>query len=106
MKKIAFERPCSFSLLFLSNETEADRWDSTTEPCEQTRFNDLTGVDSLAAPVVGLIVFLAVQFLERNGPLVDFDKNGVMIPYLKKGQGFDELEEREDEKAEQAFQED
>lgn len=85
------------------DEPEADRWDSTTEPCEQTRFNDLTGVDSLAAPVVGLIVFLAVQFLERNGPLVDFNKSGVMIPYLKEGQGFDEVEGKDDK---EGFEED
>jgi Na+/proline symporter len=65
---------------------EADRWDPSAEPCDQSRFKDLTGVDSLAAPVVGLIVFMAVQFLERNGPLVDFSKEGNMIPYVKEGQ--------------------
>jgi Na+/proline symporter len=72
------------------DEEEADRWDSSAEQCEQTRLNDFTGVDSLAAPVVGLIVFVAVQFLERNGPIVDFNKDGNMIPYLKKGQGSDD----------------
>ena len=74
---------------------EADRWNPDVEPCDQTRFNDLTGVDSLAAPVVGLIVFIAVQFLERNGPLIDFNKSGNMIPYMKEGQGFDESKDTE-----------
>lgn len=72
------------------DEEEADRWDSSAEQCEQTRLNDFTGVDSLAAPVVGLIVFVTVQFLERNGPIVDFNKDGNMIPYLKEGQGSDD----------------
>jgi len=82
------------------DELEENRWDQSSEPCEQSRFNDLTGVDSVAAPVVGLIVFMTVQFLERNGPLIDFKKDGVMIPYLKEGQGYDEdkdLKEGHDE---------
>lgn len=65
---------------------EADRWDPSVESCEQERFNDLTGVDSLVAPVVGCIVFVFVQILERNGPLVEFAKDGNMTPYLKEGQ--------------------
>lgn len=76
-----------------SRNLHPDLWDVDTEPCEQTRFNDLTGVDSLSAPIVGLIVFVAVQFLERNGPLIKFDKDGVMAPYLKDGQGEEYSEE-------------
>lgn len=68
------------------DETEEVRWDQSTEPCGQERFSDLTGVDSLAAPVVGLIVFMIVQFLERNGPLIEFNSTGVMSPYMKEGQ--------------------
>lgn len=75
------------------DEPAADLWDTDAEPCEQKRFNDLTGVDSLSAPIVGLIVFVAVQFLERNGPLIEFDKDGVMAPYLKEGQGDENSEE-------------
>ena len=65
---------------------EADRWDDTAEPCEQARFEDFTGVDSLAAPVVGLIVFVVVQLLEKKGPIIEFNKEGLMSPYLKEGQ--------------------
>ncbi len=78
------------------DEAAADLWDLDAEPCEQERFNDLTGVDSLAAPVVGLIVFVVVQFLERNGPIIEFDKNGVMAPYLKDGQGKADSEDKLD----------
>jgi len=69
------------------DEPAADLWDADAEPCEQTRLNDLTGVDSLAAPAVGLLVFVVVQFLERDGPLIEFAEDGVMAPYLKEGQG-------------------
>ena len=46
---------------------EADKW-LDEEECVQTRFNDLSGVDSLTAPIVALIVFVLVQFLEKDGP--------------------------------------
>jgi Na+/proline symporter len=62
---------------------EADRWNQTTDPCKQSRFNDLTGVDSLSAPFVSLIVFVIVQFLERNKPLFIFKEEGIMCPYEK-----------------------
>jgi hypothetical protein len=80
------------------DQPEADLWDPDAEPCDQPRFNDLTGVDSLSAPVAGLIVFVLVQFLERNGPLIDFAKDGWFAPYLKEGQ----VEATEDEPAEPA----
>ena len=85
------------------DEPAEDLWDADAEPCEQKRFNDLTGVDSLAAPVVGFIVFVAVQFLERNGPIIEFAKEGVMAPYLKEGQGEayseeESVDKKEDEK--------
>lgn len=75
------------------DEPEDIMWNQEAEPCGQERFNDLTGVDSLMAPVVGLLVFVAVQFLERNGPIVAFKDGGLMTPYLKKGQS--ELESQE-----------
>jgi hypothetical protein len=68
------------------DQPEADLWDSDAEPCDQPRLTDFTGVDSLSAPAVGLLVFVLVQFLERNGPLVDFAEDGIMAPYLKEGQ--------------------
>ena len=55
-----------------------DMWDPATDTCEQPRFNDWTGVDSLAAPIAGLIVFVVVQWLERDAPLVNFKEDGVM----------------------------
>jgi Na+/proline symporter len=78
----------SFVPGFWDNPPE-DRWDQTAEPCDQKRFRDFTGVDSLAAPLVSLLVFLVVQFIERNGPILNFHKEGIMFPYLKEGQGFD-----------------
>ena len=85
------------------DEPAEDLWDADAEPCEQKRFNDLTGVDSLTAPLVGLVVFVTVQYLERNGPIIEFAEEGVMAPYLKEGQGEPYSEEvplgkKEDEK--------
>lgn len=74
------------------DQLDADRWDQNAEPCEQSRFNDLTGLDSLIAPVLSLIVFVFVQILERNGPLINFSKTGIMSPYLKEGQSTEEIE--------------
>ena len=53
-------------------------WDPNGEQCEQPRYNDWTGVDSLAAPIAAAIVFIFVQYLERNGPIYDFSPDGVM----------------------------
>lgn len=64
----------------------ADLWDSSTEQCEQPRVEDWTGVDSLAAPLAGLVVFVIVQFLERNGPLINFAPDGLFAGYLKDSQ--------------------
>ena len=60
------------------DKPQEEVWDSNTEHCEQPRYNDWTGVDSLVAPVASAIVFVFVQFLERNGPIHNFDPNGVM----------------------------
>lgn len=65
---------------------EADKWDPSTDQCEQPRHNDWTGVDSLAAPFTGLIVFVFVQWLERNGPICSFADDGIMVGYLKETQ--------------------
>jgi hypothetical protein len=47
---------------------------------------DYTGIDSLTAFVASIVMFLFVQFLERNGPL--FTIRG-QTPYVK------EIEEKE-----------
>lgn len=60
----------------------ASQWDSTVDTCEQKRFSDYTGVDSLAAPLCALIVFVTIQFLERNAPLIEF-KSENMVGYEK-----------------------
>lgn len=72
------------------DEPAEDLWDSTAEACEQEGFSDLSGLDSLAAPVASLIVFMAVQFLERNGPMIEFAEGGWFSPYLKEGQSTEE----------------
>ena len=79
-----------------------DTWDPATEPCDQRRFSDYTGADSLTAFVVSIVTFLAFQFIENsinNGkPLVEF---AGMTPY-DKNEGMDkavdaeEVEEDED----------
>lgn len=52
----------------------ADYWIPETEPCTQESFEDYTGVDSLAAPLVNLFFFLSIQSLEhfRGKALFEF----------------------------------
>jgi len=50
------------------------------------QLRDYTGIDSLTAFVASIVMFLFVQFLERNGPL--FTIRG-QTPYVK------EIEEKE-----------
>mmetsp|Transcript_21613 Transcript_21613/g.33890 ORF Transcript_21613/g.33890 Transcript_21613/m.33890 type:complete len:671 (+) Transcript_21613:33-2045(+) len=69
-----------------------DRWDPNGEKCDEVQFNDWSGVDSLISPLVCLIVFVSVQFLERNGPLIAFKEGGLFDGYLKEGQGGKEEE--------------
>jgi hypothetical protein len=75
---------------------EADRWDAEAEPCVQERLSDYSGVDSLAAPLVCLVTFVLIQFLERNGPLINFAEDGLFAGYLKEGQGLNKDEEDDD----------
>ena len=72
------------------DQPEADLWLNPDE-CVQERLRDFSGVDSIAAPIVALIVFMTVQFLERNGPIIEFSKEGTMAPYLKEGQISDDM---------------
>ena len=39
-------------------------WDPSVEPCEQEKYSDYTGVDSLAAFGASTLVFLLIQFVE------------------------------------------
>ena len=80
--------------LFFDKPTE-EVWDPNVEQCDQPRYNDWTGVDSLATPIAAAIVFIFIQFLERNGPIVNFDANGVMAPYLKVTQIKSEISDTE-----------
>jgi len=52
------------------------QWDPEAQPCEQAQFKDFTGVDSLTAFLLSILVFVGVQFIEtrlRGGePLFDF----------------------------------
>jgi hypothetical protein len=67
----------SSSTLFFStaypvffDEPNATLWDSEAEPCIQDRFEDYTGVDSLAAFFISLVVFVTVQVIEdKFGPM-------------------------------------
>lgn len=54
------------------DKAAADRWDPDT--CEQKRFKDFTGVDSLVSPLFSLLVFIAVSLIEskRGQPLKIF----------------------------------
>lgn len=67
------------------DEPAADLWTNFDE-CKQERLRDFTGLDSLISPTVCLIVFVLVQFLERNGPIIQFNEGGLMAPYLKDSQ--------------------
>lgn len=53
--------------VFVEDSTgEIGVWDPAEEPCEQKRFRDFTGADSLGSAFVSLVVFVAIQWLERN----------------------------------------
>lgn len=49
-------------------------WDPEAFPCDAPQLEDYTGVDSLAAPLGALIVYVVVTMLERasGGPLFTF----------------------------------
>ena len=70
------------------NATEV--WDPAEEQCDQELFADFTGVDSLAAPLVSLILFVLVQWLEHmlDRPLFEF--RGM--------QGYDKNKDRDEDK--------
>jgi hypothetical protein len=51
-----------------------DVWDPATEQCGQIRYEDYTGVDSLGAFFLSIIVFVTVQYMEHalGRPLFTF----------------------------------
>ena len=59
-----------------------EKW--TPSSCPQTRFEDYTGVDSLASPLFSLVLFLLVSGIEKmkGSPLLDFGEWSE--PYNKK----------------------
>jgi hypothetical protein len=62
------------------------QWDPSAQPCEQSQFKDYSGVDSLTAFLVSILVFTSFQVLEdsRGGkPLFTF---AGMEPYEKGGE--------------------
>jgi hypothetical protein len=67
--------PAASSLLpsFIDSDP-ADYWVPETEPCVQETFKDYTGVDSLVAPLVNLLFFVSIQFIEyyRGKALFEF----------------------------------
>lgn len=44
----------------------SDMWDPAAEPCESPRLEDYTGVDSLGAFLISIIVFALVQWYENK----------------------------------------
>jgi len=52
----------------------ADVWDPAVEQCQQARFKDYTGVDSLSAFAISVITFVVIQAIENSSgkPLFTF----------------------------------
>jgi hypothetical protein len=46
------------------------------------------------------VTFVLIQFLERNGPLINFAEDGLFAGYLKEGQGLNNDEEDDDSEKE------
>jgi len=64
------------------DKVAADRWDPTT--CEQKRFSDYTGVDSLVSPLFSFIVFFTIHFLEaRRGAPFNIFPERLIKPRMK-----------------------
>lgn len=61
----------------------SDHWDPALEPCHQELAKDYTGVDSLAAAFLSLVIFLSIQTVENylQRPLFAFWGDQ---PYIKK----------------------
>lgn len=55
-------------------DTNQTTWNPEDQPCQETPYQDFTGVDSLVGFSVCLLLFLAVQLVEnkRQMPLFDF----------------------------------
>jgi Na+/proline symporter len=72
------------------NATEV--WNPATEPCDQGRFEDYTGLDSLTSLFVSLIVYVSVQTIENatGKPLFTFSG---LEGYIKENVGHKSMEE-------------
>lgn len=66
--------PAASSLPPVFIDTDGPVWDPATEPCDQKRFEDYTGVDSLSSVMVCLVLFLLIQWAEHmlGRPLFKF----------------------------------
>jgi hypothetical protein len=64
---------------------EDEVWSPEDEVCEQELYSDFTGVDSLSAFLLSIMVFVSVQYIEHRlgRPLFKFPG---MEPYIKEGQ--------------------
>jgi hypothetical protein len=56
---------CSAKYPSFIDVQEWEQWDPETQPCEQERFRDWTGIDSLVSPLVALFCFCAIQTVEN-----------------------------------------
>jgi Na+/proline symporter len=72
------------------------QWDPTAQVCEQEKFRDFTGVDSLGAFFLSILVFTIVQTLENRTGKPLFTLPGLNA-YNKEGQGEKNLEPPVDE---------
>lgn len=54
------------------DEPEENLWDPAVEQCDSGRYEDYTGVDSLAAFLCSALVFVLVTAMEGDEPLFDF----------------------------------
>jgi hypothetical protein len=63
---------------------EGDVWDPATEQCSQPQLEDYTGVDSIAAFLSSILVFITVQYLEHQSCRQCLVYASGMVPYEKK----------------------
>lgn len=74
------------------DETPENVWNPDTEPCSQSPWKDYSGIDSLSAFAVSIVVFIAVQAAEhyKDGPLFRFPGDVGYDKVPKEVGGFEE----------------
>lgn len=73
-----------------------DTWDPAVDVCQQTKFEDFTGVDSLSAFLLSIIAFVLVQFIENKTGKPLFELPG-LVGY-EKNLGHEDSSEKPTEK--------